>query len=127
MSPKWSPVASEDLRAIGNSLVIAEIFYIASEELRPDIDDALEGPLNGNPDVRYRRCVRTVELHSYTSFELDDVDDFQSQACDYILIYRWLTKDEQINLRLSSGLVVVRVVSNVDLVPLLTTRSLRGT
>jgi hypothetical protein len=121
MSPKWSPIASEDLRAIGNSLVAAEVFHIASAELRPDTDDALEGALEHPEGARYRRCVRTTELHRYTSFDLDDdVDDFRNQACDYILIYRPLTKDEQINLKLLPGLVVLRVVSNVDLVDLVT-------
>lgn len=121
MSPKWSPIASEDLRAIGDSLVAAEVFYIASAELRPDTDDAIEGALDHPAGARYRRCVRTAELSRYTSFDLDDdVDDFHNQACDFILIYRSLTKDEQINLKLRPGLVVLRVVSNVELVGLLT-------
>jgi len=121
MSPKWSPIASEDLRAIGDSMVAAEVFHIASAELRPDTEDAIEGALERPVGTRYRRCVRITDLNRYTSFDLDDdVDDFHSQACAYILIYRWLTKDEQINLKLKSGLVVLRVVSNVDLVDLIT-------
>jgi hypothetical protein len=112
MSANWTTIAGEDLRAIGDSKVTAEIMYIAVQELRPDTDDAMEGPLYEAPGSRYRRCVRIDQLPSYTSFELDDVDDFKSQACNYILIYRWLTRDERINLRLPSGLVVLRVVSN---------------
>lgn len=121
MSPNWTSIAYEDLRAIGDSLVVAEIYHIASQELRPDTDDAIEGPVNGRPGVRYRRCVRIADLPSYTSFELaDDVDDFRHQACDYMLMYRPATQDEQINLKLPGGLIVVKVVSNAELVPLLT-------
>lgn len=121
MQPKWSAIASEDLRAIGDSIVAAEVFHIASQELRPETDDAIEGALQEHEGIRYRRCVRVAELPSYTSFDLeDDVDDFQHQACEYILVYRWLTKDEQINLKLRGGLVILKVVSNVELVPLLT-------
>lgn len=124
-SPKWSPIASEDLRAIGDSLVAAEIFHIASEELRPEADDAIEGELirPGVPQyrvIRYRRCVRTTELSSYMSFELGDVDQFRSGACDYSLIYGWLTPLEQKNLNLWPGLVILKVVSNAELIPYLT-------
>lgn len=126
MSLRWAPIASEDLRAIGNSMVAAEIYHIAAQELRPNTDDAIEGPVDGRPGVRYRRCVRIADLPSYTSFNLaDDVDDFQNQACDYMLMYRALTQDEQINLKLPAGLVVVKVVTNAELVPLLT-RSFLG-
>lgn len=121
MSLTWAHSALEDLRAIGNSLVAVEIFAIAAQELRSDADDAIEGPVEGRPGVRYRRCVRLADLPSYTSYELDDdVDDFPNQACSYMLMYRPLTPDEQINLKRSAGLVVVKVVSNAELVPLLT-------
>lgn len=115
MFPNWSPIASEDLRDIGDSLVAAEIFHIACQELRPDAEDAIEGALDWPAGCRFRRCVRKADLPSYTSFSLGDEDEFRSEACNYILLYRWLTQDEQIDRKLPPGLVILRVSSNEEL------------
>lgn len=118
--PVWSSPAKEDLRAIGDSSVAAQIFQIANQDLRPQADDAIEGQLDGATNARFRRCVRASELAGYVSFDLDDVDEFSNQACDHSLVYRELTEDEQINLKQQPGLVILRVISNDGLLRLLT-------
>ncbi|RAX49505.1 hypothetical protein DQ353_09530 [Arthrobacter sp. AQ5-05] len=117
--PVWSNSAKEDLRAIGDSSVSAQIMEIADRDLRPHADDAIEGQLVGATEARFRRCVWASELASYLSFELDGVDEFSNQACDHCLVYRELTVDEQINLQRNPGVVIVRVISNDDILRLL--------
>lgn len=117
--PVWSNPAKEDLRAIGDSSVAAQIMRIADRDLRPHADDAIEGQLDGVTDGRFRRCIWVSELAGYLSFNLDGVDEFSNQSCDHCLVYRELTVDEQINLKQHPGLVIVRVISNDDLLRLL--------
>lgn len=114
-APGWSTYAKEDLRAIGDSSVVADILDIGNKDLRPHANDALEGPLDNVKNGRFRRCVWAFGLAGYLSFDLDDVDEFRNQACNYALIYRDLTRAERINQRLEPGLVIVRVVSNEEI------------
>lgn len=117
----WTELAMEDLRAVGDSIEAAEIFHIARTELQPGAASEIEGPLQGEPHVRFRRCVRMRDLADFTSFEInEDSDAFTRQACDYVLLYRALTADELINLRRKPGtLVILKVVSNTELAPLI--------
>lgn len=101
---------------------MAEIFDIANKELRPDADDEIEGPLDDQTG-RWRRGVRVSALAQYRLFDLDDVDEYRLQACDYVLVYRNLTENEQIDLKAQGGWVITSVRSNDDLGKLITSRT----
>lgn len=134
---RFSGDACDDLRRIGDPTVVAELLYLARCELRPPQPAVtIEGLLEGHPDVWWRRGVRLNSIAGFESFSIDgDVDDFQCQACDYVLVYRAATSDERIKYRIGgtteerSGfpkyhrvqraaavLMVVRVFSNQQLV-----------
>jgi hypothetical protein len=119
---EYSPDAREQLRAIGDVSVLACIMDLAARELSfPKSETPLEGRVASNPQNAWRRAVPRAELPLYTRIDLDDnCDEFSAQACDYALVYRYLTDNEKINLRRSAdALLVVAVLHNRELVPLI--------
>lgn len=116
--------AGEDLRGIGDPSVTTEILRLACSELRPPpAQTVLEGTIAGESGMWWRRAVPLRLLDAQERFDLDDVDEFRIQACDYVLVYRLATNDEAINYEISRDtLIVVRVVHNSEMVPLLTRR-----
>ncbi|PQZ95769.1 hypothetical protein CQ018_00200 [Arthrobacter sp. MYb227] len=111
----WEDLANEELRAIGDLSVGKTIWQIADTQLRPDADDEIEGPLDGDIDSRFRRCIWVSELPEYLSFDLDGDDQRGPAARDYCLVYRALTLDEQIRHGLEPGFVKRRVVPNAEM------------
>lgn len=116
---RYTADALEDLRAIGDSSVIAEILALALKELRrPPAESAIEGIVYEGPAPLWRRrAVPLADLRTYESFDLDDdIDEFRCQACDYLLMYRDMTSDERIvNHVAGEALYVVHVYAIVDL------------
>lgn len=92
---------------------MAELYDIGMHELRPDVSDLIEGALEQYPNSRFRRGVRLSRAAEFESYSIDnDADEFTIQACNYLLVYRGLTQDEQINLERPPGLVITRVITN---------------
>lgn len=117
MTPVHFPSdAGEDLRGIGDRSVVAEILALAKRELRPaPAKSTLEGAVAQEQGIWWRRVVPLNMLDAQERFDLDDVDDFRSQACDYVLLYRQITADEAIKLKLGrDSLIVLRVVHNSE-------------
>jgi hypothetical protein len=100
----------EQLRGIGDTTVIAEIFDLIDRELEAP---PRTGPLTGvlpdrDPPVWYRRLVPLHRVHYYQQFTIDDdCDEFRNQACDYVITYRRMTSDERIQHQVSTRAVVV--------------------
>jgi hypothetical protein len=114
----WTEEAIEDLNAIYDPSVQAEVMDLAERELlQPSSPSPIEGRLPEAPDVYYRRAVKRSGVSQYLAWSLGDSDEFSEQAEDYVIVYRRITVDEKINLRrVRQAFVVVRVLHNRDLV-----------
>lgn len=109
-----SPEAIEDLQDIGDPTVWAEIFDIARSELATAPDEgAFEGVLVDDPNIWHRRAIYRRDLSKFLESELSDSDEFRCQSSYYVILYRAMTDDEQIDYHASRGsLLVVRVVDS---------------
>ncbi|MDX1883055.1 hypothetical protein [Mycolicibacterium sp. 120270] len=97
--------------------VMAEIFEINADELE-EVDSAnpIEGLIEGNAALMWRRAVRRNDIDSFLSYETH-TEDALSDAWNFVTIYRWATDDEIITYELEGDtLLVVSVVSNLELV-----------
>jgi hypothetical protein len=114
---EWSDDALEDLLGIGDSVTQAEICDIAERELtRPHGQNPIQGVLADKSQIYYRRAVRVSALGDYLSFDIDDEDEFQQHAANYMLVYRRMTGDEQIKFKSPRRKwIVIRVLHNRDL------------
>lgn len=115
----FSEDAGEDLRGIGDCSVMAEILELARSELQePQGQSVLEGVVYRDSVLWWRRAVPRSQLDALSRYELDHVDEFTRQACDYVLVYRRVTEDEAIHYQCSRrALLVVRVVYNTEITP----------
>lgn len=122
---EYAPLALEMLRAIGDNSVVAELVDIAAKELcvvtRENAIDGFQGTVAGQRGMMWRRGIPRRDLERFNSFEVDDEDEFQRQACDYVLVYRRKASDEKIRFRHThDSLVVVSVYHNIEMAPYLT-------
>jgi hypothetical protein len=110
----WGEGAIEDLHAIDDTSVIAQILDLAETELQSfDVDNAIERRSSVNPSMMVRRAVRRADIAIYEQFDLDDTDEFETQACDYCIVYRKMTAAERITYqRARMHFLVVRIVRN---------------
>lgn len=120
MPVTMSGVAKEKLRGIPDPSVRAQILHLAYTELAPPRGSALDGVLRDSPSVMWRRVVPFAQLSDFLRFTIDGDDEYRYQACDYVLLYRWMTRDEQIEFRISEKtLLVVDIWDNRGLTPYL--------
>lgn len=116
----WFREAREDLRHIGDVIVIAQIVDLAEREL--DLEptgSSIEGTLPDDPRLKWRRCIGRAERSNFESFDPDERDgEYRVDPCDYVLAYRAITADEAINQRRTEDIIVVRVLSNTQLATL---------
>lgn len=132
---RFSQEALEDLRAVGDSRVIAEIISIARQELRPPPStSAIEGTVDpGPPPVWWRAAVPLAQVPAYESYDLTDDSDQASadapgegsgegpgagpgeetdEASDHRIVYRWMTGEEKARWQVETEtFLVLRVLS----------------
>lgn len=113
----WKREAREDLRSIGDILVLVEIIELAESELdMTAVSSSIEGDVPGDADVRWRRCIPRAERQGFESFDLDERDgEFRLAACDYVLAYRAIRPGEIFGDARTEDIVVLRVLSNRDM------------
>jgi len=114
---EYSDYALEQFRALNlNDWTIAEIMSINAAELQEvTTPNPIEGFLEGQRRVMWRRAVRRMAIDSYLQFESDSEDN-PSDAWNYVSVYRWATSDEVIQHRLApQTLLVVAIMSNLQL------------
>lgn len=117
----WSADAREDLRQIYDRSTQAEIVDISERELvLPAPGSILERivPLAdaapGDPQVYSRRAVYLRDLPTYQAWSLD-ADEYGEQACNYVIVYRYITSNERITFkRVRRCFVVLRVLHNKE-------------
>lgn len=98
---------------------IAQIMGINAKELR-EIDTAtpLEGFVEGQTALMWRRAVSRSAIDSYLAFEAESDDDKHSDAWNYVSVYRWANDDEMIRYELEGDtLLVVSIMTNLELAP----------
>ena len=89
---------------------------INADELEEvETPNPLEGFLEGQTAVMWRRAVRRTAIDSYLDFEAES-DDEPTEARNYVSVYRWATDDEMIRYQLEGDtLLVVSIMSNLEL------------
>lgn len=107
----WLDAAVEDLHAITDPSVVAQIIDVAECELREvGAASSIEGQYTRSRKIFWRRAVPLATVTAFESpYDRTDDDDFRCQACDYVLVYRRATRRE------AGELTVVRVVTNGEL------------
>ena len=98
---------------------IAQIMEINANELQEfDKANPLEGFLEGQTAVMWRRAVSRSAIDSYLAFETESDDNKYSDAWNYVSVYRWATDDEMIRYGLEGDtLLVVSIMTNLELAP----------
>ena len=92
-------------------------FYdICDREIRvPAQESEIEGWLAGRPGQMWRRAVSLDDLALVKGYDIDEVDDFGRQACDYVIIYRLMNDEDKIRYkRTGDALLVLAVLHNRD-------------
>lgn len=115
----FEPSAHQDICSIGDSSIAGEIYDICGREIRVLAEDSeIEGWLRGRPGYMWRRAVPLDDLALVKGYDIDEVDDFGRQACDYVIIYRLMNDEDKIRYkRKGDALLVLAVLHNRDWVP----------
>ena len=125
----WFREAEDDLRRIGDPIVMAQIIELAEQELSLEPrSSSIEGAVPDVPHVRWRRCVARSERRAFESYDTDERDgEFRVVAHDYVVVYRALSSNEAIAQVRTEDVVVLRVLSNAQLLSLMPVRRPRTT
>jgi hypothetical protein len=115
---EWSDDAVEDLHRIPDSAICAEIIDLAETELKRASISPIEGPVEKHSHLWWRRAIRMADVSQFLDFDIDGDDEFNNQACDYVIVYRLITPDEKIKFRrLGDRYVIARVLHNREFLP----------
>ena len=105
-------------------MVVAQILDLADAELEVTPENSsIQGSLVQQPGIKWRRCVPVHQRADFESFDTaDDDDDFRVVPHDFVIMYRQLLPNEAIDNHLAEDLIVLRVLSNPQLVALIASR-----
>lgn len=120
---EFSDRACEDVRAIGEPLVVGELILIGRSELRvpPSPRTSLDGRVM-NPVTKqeefWRRAIRLQEVDEYCRQDLPpEVGEAKKRLIGCVYIYDWITTDEAIDRKVPRDTFMIdRVLSEPEAV-----------